>query len=639
MKEKGSILLLILIGFLLSVVAGAYIYSQSQSLPTIKLSKDLPKNNQNINNQTQTNPNPSITPSITVDNFRPSGDNPSLFNGQVSLLDKDLNLFSSNISGGYYYEAGTYTEGSYKGYKRIVALSKDETPFGPSAYIFTTSDYNSFILNYDPELFTSFGPQFYLNPFSNDLNKNKVNKIVLLPTLHPLVIKLNSAFSLYQDQVVTGNKQTNKKDQYNNLIFQYFPQTDFSSYQQLPSNITGLKLYVNKISNPQQGKYLSSDTEVIAADSTGLAYSYHLVTTENVNSYNQKRNAYLQNTKNEFPYVPHLSLLKGDIKSEADLYETYDTAFPHGCGVNTTTYTVNPSIESDLTKIGTSEGADIFVLKDKSHPLYKKAYENKTYNFSPEEYKTNLGDTQPTYDEYVAKYPLIFFKDYWNRWVVLGEYHYHLLGGCAKPVLYLYPPQPTQVNVKFAAPMNLDITIPQYSEGWKVLANPNGTLIDLQSQLTDCKKINYERKGSEYAKQACSDHTYPYLYWAGQSLIGHYPSIDEGWVVERNELSNFLNFKLGEIGLNEKEKNDMLEYWLPEILNKNTPYYKISFLQTQQMNNLAPLSIMPKPDVLFRIFLDYVPLNSWPNQTIQPQILNKITRKGFTVVEWGGLKR
>ena len=73
--------------------------------------------------------------------------------------------------------------------------------------------------------------------------------------------------------------------------------------------------------------------------------------------------------------------------------------------------------------------------------------------------------------------------------------------------------------------------------------------------------------------------------------------------------------------------------------SKNAPFYRISFLQTQDLNRIFPMTISPIPNTIFRIFLDYLPLNQKPDSFIKPQVLNKLIRQGFTMVEWGGLKR
>jgi internalin A len=109
--------------------------------------------------------------------------------------------------------------------------------------------------------------------------------------------------------------------------------------------------------------------------------------------------------------------------------------------------------------------------------------------------------------------------------------------------------------------------------------------------------------------------------------------------VEKKNIATFLQQKITEMGLNPQEKADFLDYWQPELIAKNTPYYRVSFLQTNELNELFPMQVTPQPDTTFRIFLDYTPLMAKPITLIQPQTLNKLTRNGFTMVEWGGLKR
>jgi hypothetical protein len=57
------------------------------------------------------------------------------------------------------------------------------------------------------------------------------------------------------------------------------------------------------------------------------------------------------------------------------------------------------------------------------------------------------------------------------------------------------------------------------------------------------------------------------------------------------------------------------------------------------MNEMIPMNISPAPNTLFRVFLDYQPLTKKPATPIQPQNLTKVQRNGFTVIEWGGLKK
>jgi hypothetical protein len=114
-----------------------------------------------------------------------------------------------------------------------------------------------------------------------------------------------------------------------------------------------------------------------------------------------------------------------------------------------------------------------------------------------------------------------------------------------------------------------------------------------------------------------------------------YETPDKGFVVAQNEVHKFLLGKLKQLGLNDKETADFMEYWEPKM--QGSPYYFVTFMGNQAMEELAPLEITPKPDTVIRILMDFVPLE----KPIKVEGFNIRTpeRKGFTVVEWGGVRR
>ena len=149
-----------------------------------------------------------------------------------------------------------------------------------------------------------------------------------------------------------------------------------------------------------------------------------------------------------------------------------------------------------------------------------------------------------------------------------------------------------------------------YNNGWQVTADPNG-------QLT-------ERDTGK---------TYPYLFWEGRG--GIYTSPNKGSVVAQANIHSFLVGTLAKLGLNAKETADFIEFWEPRM--QGSPYYAISFSGNRVMDELAPLVVSPKPDTVIRILMDFRPLQSIIN--IEPQVYKTPIRKGFTVVEWGGVLR
>jgi hypothetical protein len=88
------------------------------------------------------------------------------------------------------------------------------------------------------------------------------------------------------------------------------------------------------------------------------------------------------------------------------------------------------------------------------------------------------------------------------------------------------------------------------------------------------------------------------------------------------------------LGLNAQESADFIEYWQQKL--PQSPYIRLTWLDTSDMDQLAPLTVLPKPDTSIRIFLDFAPLDN-PISLI-PQKLSAPVRRGFTLVEWGGLR-
>ena len=177
-----------------------------------------------------------------------------------------------------------------------------------------------------------------------------------------------------------------------------------------------------------------------------------------------------------------------------------------------------------------------------------------------------------------------------------------------KPIIYIYSPQTKKVSVRLGNPQYLSHTYPKYIKGWNVTANPDGTLIDNSTG----RKL--------YA-----------LYWEGKSLPKD-TSMNEGFCIKGKDIIKFLEEKLEILGLNERETEEFIIYWLPKMENNNYNY--IRFETIEEQNQAMPLNINPKPDSLIRIMMDWKGLNN--RIEVKEQVLQSPKREGYTVVEWGG---
>ena len=174
-----------------------------------------------------------------------------------------------------------------------------------------------------------------------------------------------------------------------------------------------------------------------------------------------------------------------------------------------------------------------------------------------------------------------------------------------KPVIYLYPEEETEVTVALDLAGQLSCAYPAYEDGWRVTAAPDGTLTDSRGQ------------------------TYNYLYWEG--LLKTDYDFSTGFCIPGEETAAFLEDALARLGLNRREANEFIVYWLP--LMEQNPYNLIAF-QQEAYTDSAVLSITPEPDTLLRVFMAWKGLEEAVD--IPPQTLEAPSREGFTVVEWGG---
>ena len=122
------------------------------------------------------------------------------------------------------------------------------------------------------------------------------------------------------------------------------------------------------------------------------------------------------------------------------------------------------------------------------------------------------------------------------------------------------------------------------------------------------------------------------LYWEGLNTTK--PNYKEGFIVKGEEVATFLEEKLEILGLNEREKEEFIIYWLP-LMEKNR-YNYVRFETIDEIKENMDLIINPKPDTLIRINMEFKPL-LFPID-VEIQKLEKVERKGYTVVEWGGTK-
>jgi len=179
---------------------------------------------------------------------------------------------------------------------------------------------------------------------------------------------------------------------------------------------------------------------------------------------------------------------------------------------------------------------------------------------------------------------------------------------CYKPIIYLYPEQETNVEVKLGNPEKLTCSYPKYIDEWKVQVKSNGDLVDLDTNR------------NLYA-----------LYYESKNIVD-FKVEEEGFCIKGEDCAKFLEEKLEVLGLNEREAEEFIIYWLPKLESNNYNY--IRFATAEEINQNMPLEINPKPDTTIRILMIFKGLDK--EISVVEQNLEKKERNGFVAVEWGG---
>ena len=176
-----------------------------------------------------------------------------------------------------------------------------------------------------------------------------------------------------------------------------------------------------------------------------------------------------------------------------------------------------------------------------------------------------------------------------------------------KPVIYLYPEKEEEIEVKVGYPERFTCVYPEYNDGWKITALPDGT-------LKDDKREYYS------------------LYYESENTKKYNGDLKEGFVIESKDIVKFLEEKLAILGLNDKESEEFIIYWLPQL--QSNKYIYIRFQTMEEIEENMPLYISKTPDTIIRIMMEWKGLDE--KIEVKEQELQEVNRNGFTVVEWGG---
>lgn len=187
-----------------------------------------------------------------------------------------------------------------------------------------------------------------------------------------------------------------------------------------------------------------------------------------------------------------------------------------------------------------------------------------------------------------------------------------------KPAIYLYPEKPTALSVEVSPQGYISQSIPNYGQkGWQaVMAYPDGTL-------------NYQQT------------SYPYLYY--EAVIHNLTVPKNGWIVRREDLKTFFATTLPRLGLNSREQQDFISYWLPKLTSGEKWF--ITLIPREELDKVEAIKFSETPATFIRVRFYFEDLtlsgfgkNLSAEVNLQPPVLPPtVSRSGFTAVDWGGI--
>lgn len=180
-----------------------------------------------------------------------------------------------------------------------------------------------------------------------------------------------------------------------------------------------------------------------------------------------------------------------------------------------------------------------------------------------------------------------------------------------KPVIYLYPESDTKFSIQLKTRGDLTFSYPQYSKGWNGTAHPDGS-IDIDGK------------------------NYPYLFWESEQRFKSFYQELGGFIISKKNVVKSLERCLSELGFNDTEKTDFITFWGPQLQQHEE--VMIQFILNDACNEFATLDIEPKPQHVNRVYLIWTHPPPGEVDLIKPQILKKLDRTGFDVLEWGGIE-
>ncbi len=176
-----------------------------------------------------------------------------------------------------------------------------------------------------------------------------------------------------------------------------------------------------------------------------------------------------------------------------------------------------------------------------------------------------------------------------------------------KPNIYLYPVTDIDLSLylEFSIGGRVVKSIPEYGDGWQIHVQIGGKI----------------------------DNQYNFLFY--EAIQPDVWQQNQGWCIVKESVAEFFQANMQTYNFAANEIADFIDYWTPKLVDYD--YYTIYPQNDQVIEQVISLNFSEQPDNINRLF--YVVGGAMEFKAIEAPLITAFTRTGFTVIEWGVIRK
>lgn len=177
-----------------------------------------------------------------------------------------------------------------------------------------------------------------------------------------------------------------------------------------------------------------------------------------------------------------------------------------------------------------------------------------------------------------------------------------------KPVIYFHTDSEKAFDLSVKPVGKFTFVYPEMNDSWKGVASPNGEV-------------------------TIGGNNYPYLFWESNQKY-RFHSEGNGFKVEKTDVVSFLQEKLTELGLNQKEQTDFITFWGPKLVQNETSFVQFSI--DDSCDQFAQLICSPQPESVHRVYIQMAKWDPYFELFLNDLTFSSVVNESWSLLEWGG---